>query len=257
MLSSKYPFLFLSLLIFAQPQLAAQTSLPNCGPKEERETICSLAGCNQLMIAAENGELNRVRELLEKGADVNARAQSGHTALILAANAGHLEVVNALLKAGADANVRVFTFHAGEFMTLMAAMNRCNKDWLQIMDAIIAGGAELNPTGPFLKSPLDYAITRYDPVLVKALIARGADVNLKDTNDSTALMTAIMSLGATVEIVKLLLAAGADPEARDKDGETALSMLNIYRREPTERAELSRLLRASRHKKAQKAQNIQ
>ena len=42
------------------------------------------------MIAAEDGDLNRVREQLEKGVDVNARSGVGHTALMLADAAGHL-----------------------------------------------------------------------------------------------------------------------------------------------------------------------
>jgi len=195
------------------------------------------------MIAAENGELIRVRALLQEGVDVNARSNSGHTALMLAANAGHLEVVKALLSARADANIRAFTFHAGEFMTLMAAMDRSNKDWLKILDAMIAAGAEVNPKEVFSSSPLMYAITRYDPVLVKALLKRGADVNLKNERGTTPLMTAVMSRGSTVEIVKLLLAAGADPDTRNNDGETALSMLPVYVSEKNERAELARLLR--------------
>ena len=145
MSSIKFLSLFFSLLVHAQARCETQSSLPNCAGKEGREPICSMAGCNQLQIAAENGELNRVRALLEEGVDVNARSKTGHTALILAANGGHLEVVKALLNAKADANVRAYTFHAGEFLTLMAAMNRCNKDWLRILDAMIAGGAEVNP----------------------------------------------------------------------------------------------------------------
>lgn len=243
MSSIKFAFTFLSLLSFVQARLEAQTSLPNCAGRDKRETICSLAGCNQLMIAAENGELNRVRAILEQGADVNARAKSGHTALILAAAAGHLNVVKVLLNAGADANTRLYSFHSGEYLALMAAMDRCNKDWLKILDAMIASGGEVNPKEAFSRSPLMYAITRYDPVMVKALIARGADVNLKNGVGTTPLMTAIISRGPRLEMVKVLMEAGADPNARSDDGETALSLLDDHVTEATERAELSRLLR--------------
>jgi uncharacterized protein len=241
-----YPFVLFSLLVFAQPRFETRSSLPDCGGRDKRERVCSQGGCNELIISAENGELNRVRALLEKGADVNARSDGGHTALMLAAAAGHLEIVKALLNAGADANIRGISFHSGEFLTLMAAMDPCNKDWLEILDAMIAAGAEVNPKGAFSKSPLTYAITRYDLVLVKTLLARGADANLKSRRGTTPLMTAIMSKGPTVEVVKLLLAAGADPNARNNKGETALSMLDVYVTEKTERAQLSRLLRKQR-----------
>jgi uncharacterized protein len=246
MSSIKYLFVVFSFLVFVHPRFETQNSLPNCGERDKRETICRLAGCNQLMIAAENGELNRVRALLGKGADVNARSKSGHTALILAAAAGHLEVVKALLNAGADANTRAYSFHSGEYLALMSAMDRCNKDWLKILDGMIAAGAEVNPKETFSRSPLMYAITRYDLVLVKALIARGADVNLKNELGTTPLMTVIMSRGPRIEMVKLLMEAGADPNARDQDGQTALSLLDIHATEETERAELSRLLRKQR-----------
>ena len=243
MSSINFLFLFLSFLVIAQAQLKTPTSLPDCGPTDKHESICNSIGCNQLISAAENGDLNRVREQLQKGVDVNARSQAGHTALMLAAAAGHLEVVKALLDAKANPNLGALSFHAGEFLTLMAAMNRCNKDWEKILDSMIAAGAEVNPKKAFSNSPLMYAITRYDPILVKALIARGADVNLKSEGGTTPLMTAVMSRGATVENVKLLLAAGADANARDNEGKTALAFVDIYVKEKTERAELSRLLR--------------
>ena len=246
MSSIYFLFLFLSFPVFAQARLEAQNSRPDCGPGDKYQSICNSIGCNQLMIASENGDLNRVREQLEKGVDVNARSQGGHTALMLAAAAGQLEVVKALLNAKADPNMRALTFHAGEFLTLTAAMNRCNKDWEKILDAMIAAGGEVNPKKVFSNSPLMYAITRYDPVLVQALIERGADVNLKNERGTTPLMTAIMSRGASVENVKLLLAAGADANARNDEGKTALEFVDIYVHEKTERAELSRLLRKHR-----------
>jgi uncharacterized protein len=43
-----------------------------------------------------------VKALLEKGADVNAKASNGATALALAAENGHAEVVKARLKKSAD-----------------------------------------------------------------------------------------------------------------------------------------------------------
>lgn len=242
-MSRIFLLLFLCFSVSEQARLETQNSLRDCGRSYKREPICDSVGCNQLMIAAENGDLNGVREQLEKGVDVNARPGAGHTALMLAAAAGHFEVVKALLNAKADPNIGALTFHAGEYQTLMAAMNRCNKDWEKILDAMIAAGGEVNPKQAFSKSPLMYAITRYDSVMVKALIAKGADVNLKTERGTTPLMTAVMSRAATLDIVKLLLAAGADPNARDNEGKTALAFVDIYVKEKTERAELLRLLR--------------
>ena len=216
----------------------------NCPPKNERGRFCSEnSGCNALMRAAESGDLNQVRTELDQGADVNARIAGGQTALMLASASGQLRVVTVLLKARADPNATAFSFHGGEFSTLMAGLDRCNKDWMRILDAMIAAGGEVNPKGPFSRSPLMYAVERKDVVLVKALLARGADVNLKNEIGITPLMSATVSSIPSIEVVKLLLAAGADVDARSKDGETALSLLDMYPKDKTTRDQISRLLK--------------
>jgi ankyrin repeat protein len=222
-----------------------------CPDKNERGRICGdnelhAGTCNLLMVAAENGDLNAVRSLLEKRADVNAKGPGGHTALTLAAAAGQLAAVKALVSAGADPNARGIVFHFGEFSALMSAMNRCNNDWMPIMDALIAAGAELNPAGSFSRSPLMYAVERHDPIMIKALLARGADVNLKNALGMTALMTETVSSTPSVQIVRLLLNAGADPKARNNQGETPLTLLGKYAKGKTERNEIARLLKHSR-----------
>jgi hypothetical protein len=64
-------------------------------------------GCDTaLMMAAQTGRPEIVKLLLAAGADVNARNEDCETALMLAAFSGSKEVVNLLLSAGADVNAR-------------------------------------------------------------------------------------------------------------------------------------------------------
>ena len=58
-----------------------------------------------LMIAAGDGDLMRLKELLASGNDVNARSGIGTTALMYAAKNGHATVVETLLAAGANVSV--------------------------------------------------------------------------------------------------------------------------------------------------------
>jgi ankyrin repeat protein len=58
--------------------------------------------------AAENGNLNRVKELLNQGVPVNARNAYGFTPLHKAASGGHVNVVKELLRRGAHVNPRNF-----------------------------------------------------------------------------------------------------------------------------------------------------
>jgi ankyrin repeat protein len=231
-----------------QPGRSNQQADAYCPDKNERGRICGdnelrAGSCSVLMVASEDGNLTAVRGLLEKHTDVNAKGPGGHTPLTLAAAAGQLAVVKALLGAGADPNVRGTGFHFGEFSVLMSAMNRCNDNWIEIMDVLIAAGAEVNPKGSFSRSPLMYAVELKNLVMIEALLARGADVNLKNALGVTALMTETMSSAPSPRTVRLLLSAGADSKARNNEGDTALTLLGKHAKGKSERTEIARLLK--------------
>lgn len=66
-----------------------------------------LAGdTDDLIAAAESGDLARVEALLAADVDINAKSDSGLTALWKASFLGHLQMVRALLAAGADVDAR-------------------------------------------------------------------------------------------------------------------------------------------------------
>lgn len=165
-----------------------------------------------LLRAAVEGRSDEVRKLLQSGADVNQKLDGlGITALMLAAGRGDLELVKLLLQAGADPNAAGGVAHVGFFTPLTMALNRANKNRLEVIDALIAGGALLNPPASFPESPLDRAIAENDIEMVRALLKRGSDVNWEDAIGHTPLVTAISIGERNVEVIKLLLAAGADP----------------------------------------------
>jgi ankyrin repeat protein len=61
---------------------------------------------DELVAAAEDGRLDRVKKLLKAGVDPNARCKDGFTALMCAAARGHSDVVVALLGSGAELHAR-------------------------------------------------------------------------------------------------------------------------------------------------------
>jgi ankyrin repeat protein len=181
-----------------------------------------------LMRAAEAGRLAEVRRLLKNGANVNAKIEQlgGLDALMLAARRGHLEVVKVLLKAGADPNSSGGMHGLGFFSPLTLAMNGANKNKLQMIDTLIAGGARLNPPSSFHESPLDTAIHENDIAMVRALLKRGSDVNWVSKFGSTPLASAVTTGERNVNIVRLLLNAGADPnKPRIWAGDDCVSLL--------------------------------
>jgi len=61
---------------------------------------------SELLEAARKGDARRVRELLDRGADVNARDKRGFTPLHVAAVNDHVDVAKLLLEHGADIDAR-------------------------------------------------------------------------------------------------------------------------------------------------------
>lgn len=59
-----------------------------------------------LFAAAESGDLERARDLLDRGADLNARDDTKATPLHIAARYGHFDVVELFIANGADVNAR-------------------------------------------------------------------------------------------------------------------------------------------------------
>jgi ankyrin repeat protein len=127
------------------------------------------------------------------------------------AGRGHLEIVKVLLKAGTDPNAAGGVAHVGFFTPLTIAMNRRNKNRLQVIDTLIAGGARLNPPAWFPQSPLEVAVIGNDIEMMRALLKRGSDVNWEDQLGNTALATAVTIGEPNVDVVRLLLKPGPDP----------------------------------------------
>lgn len=163
------------------------------------------------------------RAFLGRGADVNTQ-RAVKTPLMLAAEGCNLAMVRALLAAGADPNVTTGTAHA--FFTPLGCAIR-GKASLSVIDALIRAGAQLNPVGGF--PPLYFALEEDDLGMIKALLARGADVNLGSLRGITPLMMA--AIDSPPKVIETLLAAGADVNAESEDGYTALSVAVLYRDE--------------------------
>jgi ankyrin repeat protein len=104
-----------------------------------------------LLDAAERGDLERVRELLDKGVDIYYADGWSGTAMFYAAANCHTKIVELLLARGVDINRG---YRMNKTPLICAAQFGCNET-------------------------------------VRFLIKRGADVTLKDVNGQTALMHAV------------------------------------------------------------------
>ena len=86
---------------------------------------------------------------------------------------------------------------------------------------MLSGGSKfINGKGRDGSTPLMYAALYSDAVMVKTLLNAGANANLRNEAEATALMWAVDD----VEKARLLLDAGAEVDARSTEGRTALSI---------------------------------
>jgi ankyrin repeat protein len=172
-----------------------------------------LAGAyDDLIAAVYRDDTNAVMDLVNRGMDVNSVDPAGNTLLHIAARNGNGKLLTELLKQKANANARS---RVGDTPLMLAAYN----DQREAVDALLAGGAQLNHEG---WTPLHYAAFANMPDMVAHLLKKGAAVDALAPNGQTALMLAARNGNAP--IAKLLLDAKADSSLKDQHGETAITL---------------------------------
>ena len=104
--------------------------------------------------AALNGNLNRVKELLNQGVPVNSRSTNhGWTPLHFTASSGHLSVVQELLRRGAHVNPRT---RSGMTPLHLAALWRQHP---HVVHALIRAGANPKYRNMYGRDPSTYSRT--------------------------------------------------------------------------------------------------
>ena len=214
-------------------------------------------GTTALMMAAP--DVAKMTLLLQRGADVNARANSRFSALMVAAQYQEGDAaINLLLDRGAqvaapaagapvfNANPFFLASYAGNAKSLkrlLAAGGKLDEAMIAIgtsrttpmLGAFKFGDIEVARTLLDLGAPVDFAdgngITMLgraalnnDIEMARLLISRGATVNVVDKMGMTPLLWAANIDFGDAAMIELLLQAGARADVRNKDGLTALEL---------------------------------
>ncbi len=154
--------------------------------------------------------------LVEAGADVNARNESGSTPLHSAASSGDAAMVSVLLAAGADANAArpsgATPLHSA------ASGSRGNGATVSLL---VQAGADLNARAHLDATPLHWAVSQGNHAAAARLLELGADPNARDASGLAAdpvscehFNNSVFFALATAEVVADCIAAGADVNAR-------------------------------------------
>lgn len=156
--------------------------------------------------AAQAGDVDQVRTLLQQGADVNAAQPDGLTALHWASMNNHGEIVDVLLYAGAT--VKPLTRVGGYTPLHLAA----RAGHAEIVTKLIAAGANPNEWTATGVTAAHFAAQANSGAAIRALAAGGADLDAPDgfqnrtplvfaaSGNSTNALTALLELGADPSI---------------------------------------------------------
>lgn len=218
-------------LLVSEPGLDQETTLSKLLDAGVDADSRDSRGFPPIVTAAQLGNGDSVRTLLEHKADINAHSISGETALMGAAWGGHEDIINMLVNEGALINVvngygeTALSFALQEKHMQAAKIlldSGADPDealapasWRGDMDAVeflLAHGASINSTGGLAGirwTPLMHAIAHNHRNLVDFLLSKGADINATDSKvGESPLYLALATRNLTM--AEMLLDRGAD-----------------------------------------------
>ncbi len=175
-----------------------------------------------LIRSVRRNKFDTVKKYLEKGADVNAKDDSGFFPLLIAVDNNNYNMVKLLISSGADLNLKTGKIYdkKGIIDYGTALMYSTKLDLYDISKLLIVSGADVNIQNEDGKTALMIAAERGNEKITKLLISKGADVNIKSVDKMTALSYAAR-YGKT-QTAKKLIAKGADVNNVHYYGKTPL-----------------------------------
>lgn len=186
----------------------------------------------QLKDAAKAGDLSKVRELIEAGADVNA---GDIPAFLWAYFEGHKDVVRLFVTHGA--NVNYDGFDEGTLLTTAALFGDP-----EFIDYLVSEGAEVNLALPLGgDTALHHAAYGNQPTSVERLLHHGAHIDKKAKSGGTTSLTNFLTIHGDTPLhiaavradrmlIEQLLSASADKRMTNANGKTPFDLAKEHER---------------------------
>ncbi len=232
-----------SYIAFADQKFEARPELASPDQVVTREKLerwlAEGADLNQELSNAVNAnDADRVKFLVEKGADVNKPDPQGWLPLTNAARQRKNDMIKTLIELGADPNLA----DASGLTPLVAAAMR---DHVPSIKVLLESGADVEKPGPEGFHPLALSIAEAKYEAAKALTEGGADVSAASGADG---LTPLMLVAAQTspaegarfvpgsthptDLAKALIERGAEVDAQAKNGMTALMIAATHNSAP-------------------------
>ncbi len=219
------PLLFITQSLFAQIPLSKFSTLVQTATVEKvRNEISNGADVNEtnkygwtplMMASAYNTNAGVVSELIKAGAKVNVKNSDDQSALVWAAQYNpNPAVIKVLLNAGANLQEKNFI---GYTILMYASLRNPNPE---VITTLINAGANVNERDDKGKTALMSGVYNPNLDIVKTLLKAGSNINAKDLNGYTPLIHAAIG-SKNPKTILYLLKIGADPKSKNKYDKTA------------------------------------
>ena len=204
----------------------------------------------KLFEAIKNGQVDKMRRLIKRGAELNSQNELGksplrwaidknqieivqvllteynlnskmiNNALFDAVHLGDIDIAKLLIENGADINTQKKLGNT----PLHKAKDSFGCGYIKMSEFLIKNGADVNMQNHLGDTPLHRAVESARVDLVKLLIENGADVNIKNNAGNTPLVIVMSSDYSPVETIKLLIDNGAFINTQNNNGDTPLHL---------------------------------
>ncbi|KAI7897020.1 ankyrin repeat-containing domain protein [Mucor mucedo] len=164
------------------------------------------AGRTKIFSSTSSGSLQKVKELIERGADVNHRDNAGWAPLHEAALKGQYAIAQHLIQCGAIVNVRGFEDDT-------PLHDACSYGYADCVKLLVDSGADVYALNTDKKRPIDLCEDKTCISLVKAKMKELDRLASRDTQGKTSLHRACIDGNLTK--VQHLLMTGANTNATD------------------------------------------
>lgn len=155
--------------------------------------------------AAQNGDEDLIKFLLENGAVVDERNANGSTPLHFACWLGDLETTVLLCESGAN----IDSATSSKFSAPTPLMIACESGYGDVASELIQRGANIEAQNSRGETACFYAVIKKNKELLGMLVKAGAEINIQNIAGNTPFKFSLNF--AATDIAEFLLSCGADP----------------------------------------------
>lgn len=185
--------------LLENPEIVKRELNPECPPQTR---------CKPITFAAENGNLNILKMLLDAGADPNGATSIGDTPLIIAIMSNQKAAIDMLLQYKADVN-RTNKFGISAFVGAVGM-----GDYV-LVENLLKHGADVNKPFPFRNPVTGLVQENTTPLSIAAQNAQPEMMKISGGQPTTPEIN-------YPKVIRLLIANKADPNIKDSLGKSAL-----------------------------------